>query len=119
MFVFFLFNVTLPAVFCACASPKKTNLTIIVHIANQKKSLTKKICDKSEENEFIPTPASPIVYRRNFSREDGDVFSRLGAGQLDPTPGGSIKDFSGKVRDRIFIFRHDRALRHLLSLICR
>jgi kinesin family protein 4/21/27 len=42
-------------------------------------------------------PASPIVYRRNISREEGDVFSRLGAGTLDPTPGGSIRDFNGRV----------------------
>jgi hypothetical protein len=52
--------------------------------------------NKSEEPEMI-TPSSPIVYRRNISREDGDVFSRLGAGILDPTPGGSIKDFNGRV----------------------
>lgn len=42
-------------------------------------------------------PPSPPVYRRGLSREDGDVFSRLGAGISDPTPGGSIKDFNGRV----------------------
>lgn len=42
-------------------------------------------------------PPSPPVYRRGLSREDGDVFSRLGAGVSDPTPGGSIKDFNGRV----------------------
>lgn len=42
-------------------------------------------------------PSSPPVYRRGISREDGDVFSRLGAGVSDPTPGGSIKDFNGRV----------------------
>lgn len=42
-------------------------------------------------------PPSPPVYRRGISREDGDVFSRLGAGISDPTPGGSIKEFNGKV----------------------
>lgn len=43
-------------------------------------------------------PSSPPVYRRGISREDGDVFSRLGAGVSDPTPGGSIKEFNGRVR---------------------
>lgn len=43
-------------------------------------------------------PSSPPVYRRGISREDGDVFSRLGAGISDPTPGGSIKDFNGRVK---------------------
>lgn len=38
-----------------------------------------------------------MVYRRNISREDGDVFSRLGAGTLDPLPGGSIRDYNGRV----------------------
>lgn len=105
MFVFSFFNVTFACcLLCLCFAKNKTNLTIIVHIANQKKIINKNY-DKSEENEFIPTPASPIVYRRNISREDGDVFSRLGAGQLDPTPGGSIKDFSGKVRDPISSFQ--------------
>lgn len=36
------------------------------------------------------------------SREDNataaDVFSRLGAGIQDPVPGGSIREYSGKVR---------------------
>lgn len=42
---------------------------------------------------------SPPVYRRAFSREDSnvDVFSRLGAGQADPVPGGTIRDIVGKV----------------------
>jgi hypothetical protein len=44
-----------------------------------------------------------VVYRRNISREDGDVFSRLGAGTLDPTPGGSIRDFNGRVSNFISI----------------
>lgn len=35
------------------------------------------------------------------SREDAtaaDVFSRLGAGPQDPVPGGSIREYSGKVK---------------------
>ncbi|CRL00444.1 CLUMA_CG013706, isoform A [Clunio marinus] len=43
-------------------------------------------------------PSSPPVYRRGISREEGDVFSRLGAGISDPTPGGSIKDFNGRMK---------------------
>lgn len=42
---------------------------------------------------------SPPVYRRAISREDNnDVFARLGAGQSDPTPGGTIRELAGKVR---------------------
>lgn len=42
---------------------------------------------------------SPPVYRRAFSREDSnvDVFSRLGAGTVDPVPGGTIREIVGKV----------------------
>ncbi|CAH1707311.1 unnamed protein product [Chironomus riparius] len=55
--------------------------------------------DQNEDADIPATmPASPIVYRRNISREDGDVFSRLGAGTLDPTPGGSIRDFNGRMK---------------------
>ncbi|XP_050086472.1 kinesin-like protein KIF21B isoform X2 [Anopheles aquasalis] len=44
-------------------------------------------------------PTSPPVYRRGISREDnGDVFSRLGAGTQDPLPGGNIKELNGKSR---------------------
>lgn len=49
-------------------------------------------------------PPSPPVYRRGLSREDGDVFSRLGAGVSDPTPGGSIKDFNGRVSVKLPTF---------------
>lgn len=49
-------------------------------------------------------PPSPPVYRRGISREDGDVFSRLGAGISDPTPGGCIKDFNGRVSFSFLIF---------------
>lgn len=49
----------------------------------------------SEDNDI---PTSPPVYRRGTSREDtGDVFSRLGAGTQDPSPGGNIKEYIGKV----------------------
>ncbi|XP_070495238.1 kinesin-like protein KIF21A isoform X4 [Chironomus tepperi] len=55
--------------------------------------------DQNEDADIPSTmPASPIVYRRNISREEGDVFSRLGAGTLDPTPGGSIRDFNGRMK---------------------
>ena len=71
---------------------QKIILTHKIH----KNTLTKKII--SEDADIpLTTPASPIVFRRNISREEGDVFSRLGAGQLDPTPGGSIRDFNGRV----------------------
>lgn len=43
---------------------------------------------------------SPQIYRRATSREDStaaDVFSRLGAGTVDPVPGGTIREYSGKV----------------------
>ncbi|XP_021701207.1 kinesin-like protein KIF21A isoform X4 [Aedes aegypti] len=45
-------------------------------------------------------PTSPPVYRRGTSREDtgGDVFSRLGAGTQDPSPGGNIKEYMGKLK---------------------
>ncbi|XP_053692673.1 kinesin-like protein KIF21A isoform X2 [Sabethes cyaneus] len=44
-------------------------------------------------------PTSPPVYRRGTSREEtGDVFSRLGAGTQDPSPGGNIKEYAGKLR---------------------
>lgn len=51
-----------------------------------------------EDSDALP-PQSPPVYRRMGSREDtsGDVFSRLGAGMQDPPPGGSIREFNGKV----------------------
>lgn len=43
---------------------------------------------------------SPPVYRRAISREENnDVFARLGAGQLDPTPGGTVRELNGKVRE--------------------
>ncbi|XP_031616973.1 kinesin-like protein KIF21A isoform X2 [Contarinia nasturtii] len=46
------------------------------------------------------TPPSPLIYRRMTSREDTatDVFSRLGAGTQDPVPGGSIREYSGKIK---------------------
>lgn len=52
-------------------------------------------------------PSSPLVYRRQISREDApaaDVFARLGAGVQDPVPGGLIREYSGKVSspNRIF-----------------
>jgi hypothetical protein len=47
--------------------------------------------------EEIEMPPSPPIYRRGISREDTDVFSRLGAGIVNPTPGGSIKEFNGRV----------------------
>ncbi|XP_055632289.1 kinesin-like protein KIF21B isoform X3 [Toxorhynchites rutilus septentrionalis] len=44
-------------------------------------------------------PTSPPVFRRGTSREDnGDVFSRLGAGTQDPSPGGNIKEYIGKLK---------------------
>ncbi|XP_058815616.1 kinesin-like protein KIF21A isoform X3 [Topomyia yanbarensis] len=44
-------------------------------------------------------PTSPPAYRRGTSREDtGDVFSRLGAGTQDPSPGGNIKEYMGKLK---------------------
>uniref|UniRef100_A0A182MUL0 Kinesin motor domain-containing protein n=1 Tax=Anopheles culicifacies TaxID=139723 RepID=A0A182MUL0_9DIPT len=44
-------------------------------------------------------PTSPPVYRRGVSREDnGDVFSRLGAGTQDPQPGGNIKELNGRYK---------------------
>ncbi|XP_055550940.1 kinesin-like protein KIF21A isoform X2 [Wyeomyia smithii] len=50
-----------------------------------------------EDTNDIPT--SPPVYRRGTSREDtGDVFSRLGAGIQDPSPGGNIKEYNGKLK---------------------
>lgn len=52
-------------------------------------------------------PPSPPVYRRGISREDGDVFSRLGAGISDPTPGGSIKDFNGRVSFNPLLNHHE------------
>lgn len=38
------------------------------------------------------------------SREDTaiDVFARLGAGTVEPAPGGSIREYSGKVRIKMF-----------------
>lgn len=46
---------------------------------------------------------SPPVYRRAISREDNnDVFARLGAGQSDPTPGGTIRELAGKVRYKYY-----------------
>lgn len=51
-----------------------------------------------EDNESI-IPASPPAYRRTMSREEnGDVFSRLVVGQQDPSPGGHIKEFNGKIK---------------------
>lgn len=47
---------------------------------------------------------SSQIYRRMTSREDAnatDVFSRLGAGQSDPIPGGTIREYSGKVNENI------------------
>ncbi|XP_062546330.1 kinesin-like protein KIF21A isoform X2 [Armigeres subalbatus] len=51
-----------------------------------------------EDTNDVPT--SPPVYRRGTSREDagGDVFSRLGAGTQDPSPGGNIKEYMGKLK---------------------
>lgn len=40
---------------------------------------------------------TPLTLRRLLSREDTDVFSRLGAGQTDPTPGGIIRVTNEKV----------------------
>lgn len=38
------------------------------------------------------------------SREDnGDVFSRLGAGIQDPSPGGIIRESNSKVSDKCII----------------
>lgn len=41
-----------------------------------------------------------------MSREDApaDVFSRLGAGTQDPAPGGLIREYSGRVSNRPFVF---------------
>lgn len=40
---------------------------------------------------------TPQTLRRLLSREDTDVFSRLGAGPQDPTPGGIIRATNEKV----------------------
>lgn len=60
--------------------------------------MQKKIRDDDQQ-----TPSSPQIYRRMTSREDTatDVFSRLGAGTQDPVPGGSIREYSGKVKFNI------------------
>lgn len=54
-----------------------------------------------DDNELISAttvPPSPPLFRRMTSREDnGDVFSRLGAGIQDPSPGGTIRESNGKV----------------------
>uniref|UniRef100_A0A182P0F1 Kinesin motor domain-containing protein n=1 Tax=Anopheles epiroticus TaxID=199890 RepID=A0A182P0F1_9DIPT len=51
----------------------------------------------NEDSNDVPT--SPPVYRRGISREDnGDVFSRLGAGTQDPQPGGNIKELNGRYK---------------------
>ncbi|XP_037037974.1 kinesin-like protein KIF21B isoform X3 [Bradysia coprophila] len=41
---------------------------------------------------------TPLALRRLLSREDTDVFSRLGAGQTDPTPGGVIRVTNEKAK---------------------
>ena len=40
---------------------------------------------------------TPQPLRRLLSREDSDVFARLGAGPQDPTPGGVIRVTNEKV----------------------
>lgn len=48
------------------------------------------------------------------SREDtaADVFSRLGAGPQDPVPGGSIREYSGKVKTKCEKTLHFLILNH-------
>ncbi|XP_055600576.1 kinesin-like protein KIF21B isoform X2 [Uranotaenia lowii] len=52
------------------------------------------------EDSYGDTPTSPPVFRRGTSRDDttGDVFSRLGAGTQDPSPGGHIKEYTGRLK---------------------
>lgn len=71
------------------AKQKKTN-----SLTNTRK--TKQYQTKCRDDE----QQSPQIYRRATSREDSmaaDVFSRLGAGTVDPVPGGAIREYAGKV----------------------
>lgn len=88
-----LFYLHLPA---ACLLPSSLLLTNICTILTQTNN--RQLTQTTRVREETEMPPSPPVYRRGISREDGDVFSRLGAGTSDPTPGGSIRDFNGRVR---------------------
>uniref|UniRef100_A0A182W7T1 Kinesin motor domain-containing protein n=1 Tax=Anopheles minimus TaxID=112268 RepID=A0A182W7T1_9DIPT len=62
-----------------------------------RRTFTSKMSPGIEDANDVPT--SPPVYRRGISREDnGDVFSRLGAGTQDPQPGGNIKELNGRYK---------------------
>ncbi|XP_035916365.1 kinesin-like protein KIF21B isoform X3 [Anopheles stephensi] len=62
-----------------------------------RRTFTSKMSPGIEDTNDVPT--SPPVYRRGVSREDnGDVFSRLGAGTQDPQPGGNIKELNGRYK---------------------
>ncbi|XP_049283384.1 kinesin-like protein KIF21B isoform X5 [Anopheles funestus] len=62
-----------------------------------RRTFTSKMSPGIEDANDVPT--SPPVYRRGVSREDnGDVFSRLGAGTQDPQPGGNIKELNGRYK---------------------
>ncbi|XP_053663221.1 kinesin-like protein KIF21A [Anopheles marshallii] len=62
-----------------------------------RRTFTSKMSPGIEDASDVPT--SPPVYRRGISREDnGDVFSRLGAGTQDPQPGGNIKELNGRYK---------------------
>ncbi|XP_040162484.1 kinesin-like protein KIF21B isoform X5 [Anopheles arabiensis] len=62
-----------------------------------RRTFTSKMSPGIEDSTDVPT--SPPVYRRGISREDnGDVFSRLGAGTQDPQPGGNIKELNGRYK---------------------
>nr|XP_049466641.1 kinesin-like protein KIF21B isoform X5 [Anopheles coluzzii] len=62
-----------------------------------RRTFTSKMSPGIEDSNDVPT--SPPVYRRGISREDnGDVFSRLGAGTQDPQPGGNIKELNGRYK---------------------
>ncbi|XP_053673774.1 kinesin-like protein KIF21B [Anopheles nili] len=62
-----------------------------------RRTFPSKVSPGIEDSGDVPT--SPPVYRRGVSREDnGDVFSRLGAGTQDPQPGGNIKELNGRYK---------------------
>lgn len=68
------------------------------HLINSTNLLTNHESSIRDDDQL--PPQSPQVYRRATSRENetaADVFSRLGAGTTDPVPGGSIREYSGKV----------------------
>lgn len=62
------------------------------------------------------SPKTPLTFRRMISREENvDVFSRLGAGTQDPTPGGKIR----MCTEKVYLTKDYSANRHnIYSINC-